>query len=73
MRSDGALDRVRVHLDTTVIEERRQARQVAERVTHGLRQFGAAGDARQMVLQPIVQSLNNRPTSVLSYSLSVLG
>jgi hypothetical protein len=65
MRSDGAFDRVRVHLDPAVIEERDQAGPVAYRVAHGLRQIGRAGDPIDVIVQPIMQGLDDRPTSFL--------
>jgi hypothetical protein len=65
MRPDGALDRVRVHLDPAVIEERHQAGPMTQRVTHGLREIGGSGHPMDVDLQPIVQSLDNRSTSLL--------
>jgi hypothetical protein len=73
MRPDGALDRVRVHLDAAVVEECNQPGPMANGVAHGLCQIGRAGDTVNVNAQPVVQLLDEPSTSVLSDTLSLLG
>ena len=73
MRSDGALHGVRVHLDAAVIQECSQAGPVAERVAHGLCQIGGTRHLIYMHMQPVMQRLHDRSTSLLSNLLAILG
>jgi hypothetical protein len=64
MRSDGALYRVQIHLDAAVIEERDQTGPVAERGAHGLCQIGRTRYLIDMDMQPVMQRLDDRSTSL---------
>ena len=60
---DDAFDRIRVHLDTAIVEEGYQPRPMPYRITRGLREIGCARDARQLIVQPNMQCLDDRPTA----------
>src|SRR5947209_9809594 len=70
---DRSLDRIGVHLDPAVVEERDQARPVTQGVTHGLREIGGSGYALDVDLQPLVQRLDDRSTSFLPDLSPLLG
>ena len=73
MRSDGAFDRVRVHLDAAIVEERNQTGPVAYGVAYCLGQIGGTGDSIDVIKQPVMQGFDNWSTSLLPDSSSVLG
>lgn len=66
-RPDGALDHVRVHLDPSVVEEQRQAGPMPQGVADGYGQVRGGGDAALMGLQPVLQGLDDRSTSLLPH------
>src|SRR5690242_18540643 len=65
VRANGALDRVRVELDAAIVKERDQAGPMAKRIAHGHGQLRDARDALDMNPQPVMQRLDDRPTSAL--------
>src|SRR5690349_450821 len=73
MRSDGTLDVIAVHLDAAVVEERNQAGPMTDGVAHGLRKIRRAGDTIDVNVQPVVQGLDERSTSLLPDTPSLLG
>src|SRR5689334_9004129 len=73
MRPDAPLDRVRVHLNAAVIEECGQARPVADRVAHRLRQLRGPRHPADMCVQPAMQRPDDRSTTLLTDPLTVFG
>jgi hypothetical protein len=72
-RSDGSFDHVGVHLDPAVVEEHDQAGPMSDRIAHCLGQIRNGGDAIDMRVQPGVQRVDDRPTSLVAHLSSVLG
>jgi len=73
MWPDRALHHVGVHLDAAVVEEGDQARPVPQRVAHRLGQIRRARDAIDMLPQPDMQRVHDRPTSLLPDPLPMIG
>jgi hypothetical protein len=73
MGADGAFHDVGVHLDTAVVKEDDKAGPVPYRVAHRPRQIGGGGHATDMMVQPVMQGLDDRPTSFLALLSSVFG
>src|SRR5262249_42475646 len=73
MWADGALDCVRVHLDTTIVKEGDQARPVPDGVAHRLPQIRSAGYTFNIGHQPIIQGIDNWSTALLADPPPMLG
>ena len=70
---DDSLDRIGIHFDPAVVEEHDQAGPVTQRVTHGLREIGGSGYPMDVDLQPVMQRLDDRSTSLLPDLSPLLG
>jgi hypothetical protein len=65
-RTDRTFDGIGVELNAAVVQKSGQAVPSGKRVAHGLGKRAAAGDARQLLLQPDAECIDNRLRSRLS-------
>ncbi len=70
---DGALDRVVVKLDATVVEEAAQRRPARERIADGLGRPAAVRNATELGLEPGLHRLDERPCVRLPRSPACFG
>lgn len=64
--SDGALDDVVVQLDAAVVEEQGQPLPARERIADRLGQLGLLADQSQLLAQPWLHGLDDRPALLLA-------
>jgi hypothetical protein len=69
---DGSLDHVRIHVDTATVEDRHQVQSMSDDMVNGIRQIRGGRDARYMILQPDMQSIDDRAAFVLPDTSAVL-
>src|SRR5258708_32650838 len=72
-RTDGALDGVGVDLDAPVLEEEAEAGPAGEGVADGLGRLDLLAEERELLAQPRLQRLDQRPRALLTGGTTLLG
>ena len=72
-RADRPLDHIGVDLDATIVEEQRQTRPAAQGITDGVSELALLADESELLAQPRLKCLDERPTAVLAHSATLLG
>ena len=72
-RPDGPLDGVRIQFQVAIFQKEDQPGPLIERIAHGVSQTGTTGDAGDLLSEPDVHRLNERPTALLTCQAAIFG
>src|SRR5687768_12688048 len=72
-RADRTFNHIGIDLNPAVVEEQGQARPAGQRVTDRLGELALLADKSELLAQPRLKSLDERPAAVLAHSATLLG